>query len=174
MENKRLHRHKSLRGTKRLRLDLIATLIGLVLSMLGSFLTLQSVSQRPYLEYTVEKDIMSLKLSDQIEIVTKTLENSSRYLDLIQTQLEERLKQANALKQEVEDAKSFLELSDSQVSAVKGLIGYEMEKNSRGEFWISFSMNFGFFILGVLATHFTPIVISKISNKWHLIFKKGR
>lgn len=78
-------------------------------------------------------------------------------LNLLQLELEQRIKLVEKLKEDAEQAEQIISMSEEQVSAVRKALNQELQKEGKKSFWQGVAVNFIFFILGAAAS----FIISK-------------
>lgn len=96
-------------------------------------------------------------LSSKIENASKHLLTASEELSDLQIELSNRIKIVNQLKEDAKIAENIISLNKDQVEAIKSALNIELKKDSKRNFWISFSIGLFFFILGAVASY----IISK-------------
>lgn len=96
-------------------------------------------------------------ISDRIKTVTAMLSAPMKELNLLQLELEQRIKLVEKLKEDAEQAEQIISMSEEQVSAVRKALNQELQKEGKKSFWQGVAVNFIFFILGAAAS----FIISK-------------
>lgn len=81
-------------------------------------------------------------ITSRIKDVSTVLENSVQELGELQTELEERVKMVEKLKEEAE-----------QVKAVRTTLNNELQKEGRKSFWQGVIVNFVFFVSGAIVSY---------------------
>ena len=123
---------------------------GITVSAGFSFLLLQNKKNKA-------KQENSDDLSSKIENASKHLLTASEELSSLHIELSNRIKIVNQLKEDAKIAENIVSLNKDQVEAIKSSLNIELKKDSRRNFWISFSIGLFFFILGAVASY----IISK-------------
>lgn len=129
-------------------MDIIVTLFSGILGMSSSiiyeiiFIILKRKKVRE------ENDITS-----RIKDVSTVFEKSVQELGELQTELEERVKMVEKLKEEAEQAETIISLTEEQVKAVRITLNSELQKEGRKSFWQGVTVNFIFFVLGAIVSY---------------------
>ena len=96
-----------------------------------------------------------------IEKISQDLANSSKELSNIQSELEERIKFVENLKEEAEIAEGLLSLSDEQIDAIQAKLNQELNSSGNKTLAQSILISGTFFILGII----TPYTITFFKRK---------
>lgn len=123
---------------------------GVTLSAAFSYILMLNKKNRAKRENTDD-------LSTKIENASKHLLTASEELSNLQIELSNRIKIVNQLKEDAKVAENIISLNKDQVEAIKTALNIELKKDSKRNFWLSFSIGLFFFILGAAASY----IISK-------------
>lgn len=118
-------------------MEIIVTLLSGILGVSSSIVyeVISTILKRKNINK--EDDITS-----RIKDVSTVLENSVQELGELQTELEERVKMVEKLKEEAE-----------QVKAVRTTLNNELQKEGRKSFWQGVIVNFVFFVSGAIVSY---------------------
>ena len=118
-------------------MEIIVTLLSGILGVSSSIVyeVISTILKRKNINK--EDDITS-----RIKDVSTVLENSVQELGELQTELEERVKMVEKLKEEAE-----------QVKAVRTTLNNELQNEGRKSFWQGVIVNFVFFVLGAIVSY---------------------
>lgn len=129
-------------------MEIIVTLLSGILGVSSSIVyeVISAILKRKNINK--EDDITS-----RIKDVSTVLENSVQELGELQTELEERVKMVEKLKEGAEQAETIISLTEEQVKAVRTTLNNELQKEGRKSFWQGVIVNFVFFVLGAIISY---------------------
>ena len=129
-------------------MEIIVTLLSGILGVSSSIVyeVISTILKRKNINK--EDDITS-----RIKDVSTVLENSVQELGELQTELEERVKMVEKLKEAAEQAETIISLTEEQVKAVRITLNNELQKEGRKSFWQGVIVNFVFFVLGTIVSY---------------------
>ena len=129
-------------------MEIIVTLLSGILGVSSSIVyeVISTILKRKNINK--EDDITS-----RIKDVSTVLENSVQELGELQTELEERVKMVEKLKEEAVQAETIISLTEEQVKAVRTTLNNELQKEGRKSFWQGVIVNFVFFVLGAIVSY---------------------
>lgn len=128
--------------------DIIVSMISAILGV-SSSIVYELVSTVLRKKKESEED----NITSRIEKVTKVLDGSAQEINVLQIELEQRIKLVEKLQEEAKEAENIITLTEAQVKAVKTTLNKELQKESRKSFWQGVAVNFIFFILGALVSY---------------------
>lgn len=128
--------------------DIIVSMISAILGV-SSSIVYELVSTVLRKKKESEED----NITSRIEKVTKVLDGSAQEINVLQIELEKRIKLVEKLQEEAKEAENIITLTEAQVKAVKTTLNKELQKESRKSFWQGVAVNFIFFILGALVSY---------------------